>query len=396
MKYIALVMSGMADEPLEALDGRTPLDVAQKPNLKELAISGRTGRVRLIPRKSNPSSEASALTLLGYDSGDALPQRGPLNALALGMAVKPDEVVFACQLVTVADGKVVDDAAGRIGARESAALLGGLNRIFKDRGIRFQVSTAGNHVMVVRSEELSKDLCAAELLPPNALVGKEWAKELPHGKAGDFLKEILLESSKALENHDVNKVRIDLQENPANQLWVWSAGRTAPLPPWQERFGKSASIVSTANFMRGVASAAGLPFVAALVGSPAEFADLTQIVDQVADLLEGQDVIFVYLDYADEASYEGDYKKKIRWIEAFDQYVVGPLRTRCAQDCRFLVSSNHVTPVLRKAKVDTPAPIIIAGQGIEADESEDFSEEAASAGSLDLKNGEALLKAFLG
>ncbi len=331
MKHIVLALDGIADEPIEPLDGKTPLEIAKKPHLNALVEGGSFGRLRLGDGKSSrPSEELAAMTLLGYPSAERA-ARGPLSASAIELKASSDDWLLACRLVTVHDDKLVDPAAGKIGVRESAALFEALNRAFKDRDIRFYSGDLNCHVLSLRGDETFSKLGDLDLADPDTANGTSpfgaWSKS----GAGTRLKAILTEAAEVLEAHEINKVRVDLNENPANALWVWGAGKPVSLDPFTLPAGGAAAL-SSSDVWKGVSRAAGLTLTSTFSHFEAEPSNLAGLTEQLKGWARQQELLFVHLDGADRASMAGDYKKKIRWIEAFDQHVVGPLHSSVGTD----------------------------------------------------------------
>ncbi|MBP9733618.1 MAG: hypothetical protein KBD07_04510 [Candidatus Omnitrophica bacterium] len=375
MKRIILAVDGIADEPLEQLDNKTPLEVAKKPNINALAREGSVGRLRLGESKAFPSEALMSMSLLGY-SGANNAARGPLSAAAIELKAASNDWLLACRLVTVLDGKLVDPWAGGIGDRESAALFESLNRAFKARDIRFYSGEPKCHVLSIRQDEAGDKFDELNLTDPIAAVGAEQYGAWSRSGAGARLKGLLAEAAEILETHEVNKVRVDLSENPANALWVWGAGHALV----HNAFAGSgrAVVMSSSDAWKGAALAVGIDWHPAFTSSKAEPSDLAELAERFFGLLKTHDCLYLQLPGMDRSALIGDYKKKIRWIEALDQHIVGPLRDRVGPSGRLAIVSGHVTASARRERTSTEAPYLIWGAGEPSSNKAEFTEEAAS------------------
>ena len=99
VKYVICVPDGCADEPLDELAGRTPLEVASMPTLARLAARGEVGRAAVIPPRMAPGSDVGNMSILGYDPARYHTGRAPIEAAALGLRLPPDQVAYRCNLV---------------------------------------------------------------------------------------------------------------------------------------------------------------------------------------------------------------------------------------------------------------------------------------------------------
>jgi 2,3-bisphosphoglycerate-independent phosphoglycerate mutase len=379
MKHIVLALDGIADEPIEPLDGKTPLEIAKKPHLNSLVESGSFGRLRLGDGKApRPSEELTAMTLLGYPSAERA-ARGPLAASAIELKASSDDWLLACRLVTVHDGKLVDPNAGRIGTRESAALFETLNRAFKDRDIRFFSGDLNCHVLSLRGDETFSKLGDIDPADPDTAHGTDPFGGWPKSPVAARLKSLLAEAAEILETHEVNKVRVDLNENPANALWVWGPGH----PLKTAGFGGTgkAAVISSSDAWKGAARAAGLDWTAAFaVGTHPEPSDLAELAGRFWGWVKTHDWTYLHLSEMDRCSLAGDYKRKIRWIEAVDQHLIAPLRERLSADDRVVIVSGHAASSERRERTSTEAPCVIWGAGAAASGQKEFSEEASAKG----------------
>ena len=225
MKYIFIVPDGMFDEPIEDLGGKTPLQVARTTNMNYLAQNGFTGLVKTIPEGFKPGSDIGNLALLGYNPQECFSGRAPLEAANLSITLADDEIAFRCNLVTIAEGKMFDYSAGHISTKEALPLIEALNKEIDDPGVRFIAGKSYRHLLVMKVRNIN-DFLELQCTPPHDILGKEIKKYLPQGTHAPLVLKHMEKSNKILEEHSINKVRIDMKENPAILLEESNSSRT--------------------------------------------------------------------------------------------------------------------------------------------------------------------------
>ncbi|MBM3253657.1 MAG: phosphoglycerate mutase, partial [Candidatus Omnitrophica bacterium] len=221
MKYVLLVGDGMCDYPIESLANRTPLQVAKKPNLDFIAKNGRVGIISTIPNGMPPASDVANLNILGYDPKMYYTGRGPLEAANIGVKLNADEIAFRCNFITASTDTLVDYSAGHISTKEASILIQFLNEKLGNERIKFYTGTSYRHLLVIKDANLITNLKIVECIPPHDILGGSITKNLPKGEAREILLELMNRSRELLNNHEINQVRIDLKENPANMIWLW-------------------------------------------------------------------------------------------------------------------------------------------------------------------------------
>lgn len=214
----------MADYPIKELDDRTPLEVARTPNMDFIAKHGRLGRIKTIPDNMSPASDVANISILGYDPQKFYTGRGPLEAANLGIDLEDDDVAFRCNLITASGDTLIDYSAGHINSKEAEVLIKFIDQKLGTNRIKFYPGVSYRHVMLAKrgSEEHLQDLVCK---PPHDIAGQSISQNLPQGDNADILIKLMEESRKFLAKHEVNLVRIDLKENPANMVWLWARGR---------------------------------------------------------------------------------------------------------------------------------------------------------------------------
>src|SRR6187397_1844026 len=200
MKYVVCVPDGCADEPIDALGGRTPLEAASMPYLGALAGRGEVGRAAVIPPGLPPGSDVGNMSILGYDSAAFHTGRAPIEAAALGLRLTPDQVAYRCNLVTIGDdGTMVDFAGGHPSTEAAAEVVRALDaELGSGAGaeVAFHPGVQYRHILVTPSSWAD-----AECIPPHDLSDK--AAVWPTGPAAPKLQSLMDASRDVLARHDL-------------------------------------------------------------------------------------------------------------------------------------------------------------------------------------------------
>ena len=377
MKTFALVLDGMADEPVEQLEGKTPLEAAKTPNMDRLAREGKVGLARTIPPGFVPASDVGNLSILGYDPKIYYCGRGPLEAANLGIEIQEGEVAFRCNLVTTDGDKLVDYSAGQITTDEAKRLIRDTQQSLGADGVRFHAGVRYRHLAVFEgdTEALLKTVCS----PPQDIIGWKISDHWPEGPAAKRLIEVMEKSRQMLSGHEVNQVRLDLRENPANMIWLWGQGARARFPTYQERWGVAGSVISAVDLVKGAGRLAGLEVLE--VPGATGYYDTHYEGKAKAALksLKKRQMAFVHVEAADEAGHNGDLRQKITAIENFDRLLVGTILEHAATlgPVRILIMPDHPTPVEKRVHTSDPVPFLIWGEGITAGDAAGYGESVA-------------------
>ncbi|MGD8451092.1 MAG: 2,3-bisphosphoglycerate-independent phosphoglycerate mutase [Phycisphaerae bacterium] len=394
MKHAIIIPSGAAGEALEELDGRTPLEAAALPTLDELAAIGRTGTARTVPTGMAPCGELTVLSVLGYDPRSHAVARGPLEALARGLPVGENDLVFRCNLVTVMDGRLLDLAAGYIDTVQAGQLLADLNEALEDRSVSFHAGRSYRGLFFWRD---AGPLPRLRTTDPQGLVDQAVKRHLPAGAGSEPLVRMFHWAQHRLAEHDINAVRQDLGENPANAVWVYGQGPQAELPAFAERFGVRGAMVAGVDRVRGLARAVGWDVLDVPGATGLPDTDLGAKGRAAVRALDQHDVVCVHVEAADELSHAGEVQRKVALLEALDRDVVAPLyvRLRAESQYRLLVMPDHGTSVIERRHLAGPTVFLMAGTGIGSSRGEAFDEATAADGEMHLDRGCDLMEYFL-
>ncbi len=393
MKLAVVVPDGLADEPLSALGGKTPMEAARAPAIAQIAAEGMVGLVRTIPQGMPPGSDVANLSLFGFNPRESYTGRAPLEAESRGIPLGDAEWVYRANLVTVADGRMADYSAGQIPSAEAAALIEALAPVLAARGFRLHAGVSYRH-LAVDAEASGKEI---RTTPPHDILGESVERHLPVGLGAERLIAAMEASVSILESHDVNRVRRDLGENPATQLWLWGQGTKPHLSRIAEAKGLRAAVISAVDLVRGIARLAGcevLDVPGATGGFDTDYAAKGRA---AVAALENHDLVFVHVEATDEAGHNALVDEKVRALERIDEHIVAPLRKALPSfgPWRILVCPDHPTPIRLRTHTGDPVPFAAAGDGIPAS-SRAFSERSAAASGVYLPDGFRILDCLRG
>jgi len=394
MKYIIVVPDGAADYPIETLGQKTPLEVADTPNIDSLVKSGVLGRVKTVPRGFIPSSDVANLSLLGYDPKLYYSGRGPFEAANLGIELGENDLAFRCNLVTEIDGKMLDYSAGHISTKEAKALIEHIDDELGTDKVKFFPGKSYRHLMLVRDGK-ALDLDKLQYHAPHDIMDKDISRHLPRGGNAEIITGLMDKSKSILESHEINKVRVDLGENPANMIWLWGCGGRPAMPLFKEQFGLSGAVISAVDLIKGIGKTIGLEVLEVEGANGYYDTNYQGKAEAALTALDKHDFVFVHVEAPDEAGHNQDLRMKIICLERIDKIIVGTiLKGLKDKEFRILVTPDHPTPIAKRTHTDEPVPFLISGAGISADDFSCYSEQVAQNSSLYFEKGIDLLNYF--
>ena len=347
MKYVVCVPDGAADEPVDELGGRTPLEAASMPNLAALAARGEVGRAATIPPGFPPGSDVGNLSILGYDPARYHTGRAPIEAAAMGLRLAPDQVAYRCNLVTVGpDGTMVDFAGGHPTTEAAAEVIAALDEELGGDGLSFHAGVQYRHILVAPAA-----LADADCTPPHDLIGRPavW----PTGPAAARLGE-LMEASRRV----VGASSLD-----ATQVWLWGQGPQPEIPSFSSTYGLDAGLVTAVDLVRGLGVLTAIP--ATEVEGATGWYDTNYEGKRdaaLSGLADGADLFLVHVEASDEAGHAGDLAAKLEALENWDRRIIGPL-VDALDDLgpwRLLLLPDHATPVALRTHTSETVPYLLA------------------------------------
>jgi len=386
MKHIIILGDGMADEPIEALDGQTPLQYAVTPGFDFLAKNGTSGTLDTVPAGFAPGSEIANLGILGYDVSKVYEGRGSLEAASIGVDIDDDEVAMRCNLICVSDGKIRNHSAGHISTEEAAQLIDALQRELGSDRISFHCGVSYRHLLKIKGG--SKNV---RCTPPHDVPGAEVVTVLPKALSDeaqdtcDILNDLIRQSYDILMDHPVNRRRMEIGKDPANMIWPWSLGYRPSMSPLSELYGiKKGAVISAVDLIKGIGRYAGLDVI--------EVDGATGLYDTnyegkakaaIDSLNGGYDFVFLHVEASDEAGHEGDADLKVKTIEYLDKRIVRPIIEavrEMEESVAIALLPDHPTPCRLKTHTADAVPFVIWKPGMDADSVAFFDEYSAKKG----------------
>lgn len=361
MKYIVMLGDGMADYSVEALGGKTPLEVAKKPNIDRLARGGRLGMVKTVPDGLKPGSDVANLSAMGYDPLKCYTGRSPLEAVSIGIQMDDTDVAFRCNLVTLSDDAeyaektMVDYSSGEITTAEAAELIRAVDEAFRTDEILFYPGISYRHCMIWHQGPVGLNLT-----PPHDISDRKITEYLPQNPV---ILDLMKRSYEILKDHPINQDRIARGLNPANSIWLWGEGTRPGVTGFEAAYGVKASVISAVDLIKGIGLCAGMKVI--------EVEGATGNIDTnfkgkgeaaLKTLLDGQDLVYIHVEAPDECGHHGDLEGKIQAIERIDQDIVGPLLKgleEAGEDYSILVMPDHPTPISIKTHISDPIPYLL-------------------------------------
>lgn len=400
MKYAIIIPDGAADYPLTALDGQTPFQVARKPNIDRISAEGRQGTVATTPEGFAAGSDVCSMSLLGYDPNRYHPGRAPLEAAAMGIAMKPGEWIFRCNLVTVIDGSMADHSAGHITSAEGHRLLADFAEHVKKlglaEGLEFHPGVSYRNIMVDRSGRAYEELNST---PPHDIPGEPIKKFLPRGgEHAALIQKLIAESETFFAEHEVNVTRREMGEPPASHVWLWGQGTPRAIDTFENRFGIRGAMITAVDLLAGIAALIGwdrLPVEGITGYHDTNYAGKGQA---ACEALDQYDLVCVHVEAPDEASHQADAATKVASIEAIDRHVVGPVLEKLKtydEGWRVLLLPDHYTCVETRKHDATPPPFCLAGTRIRGVRNQPFNENNSNDSDLHIEFGHELMEFFL-
>jgi 2,3-bisphosphoglycerate-independent phosphoglycerate mutase len=355
MKYIILLADGMADRPVDALGGKTPLEAANTPNMDALFKKSACGMVKPLVQGYPLGSDVGNMSILGNDPHKYYTGRAAMEAANLGIELAPKEVAFRCNLVYVKNGIMEDYSAGHITTKEAKELIKLLDKKFGNKDIKFYPGKSYRHIMVMKGGEDIK----AEA--PHDIFGQPIDKHLPKGNKASMLIQLMQDSQYLLEGHEVNVARRAEGSKPANMIWLWGQGKKLELPKLKDTFGLEGAVISAVDLVNGIGLSMGLEVIN--VPGVTGYIDTNWKGKMEAALraLKKKDFVYLHVEATDEMGHNGDVQGKIKAIELFDAEIVGPVAEGLKKQAEYkiMMTSDHATPISARTHTEEAVPFFI-------------------------------------
>lgn len=406
MKTVIILGDGMSDHPVPELDGRTPLQVANKPHIDRIAREGRMGWFETVAEGQSKGSAVANLSVLGYDPAAVYNGRAVLEAANMGVSLADEDVALRCNLICVADGRIKNHSAGHISSEEAAELIRDLDEALgSDDGmspVRFYPGVSYRHLLVLKGGWASPDVQCA---PPHDHVGESIDALQPEAKTAEAsatenrLRQLFDQSREILKDHPVNRKRMVEGKDPANAIWTWSPGRRPQMKTLQERFGIRGAVISAVDLIMGLGLYAGMDVVRVPGATGLWDTNYEGKAAACLDALANHDLVYVHVEATDEAGHAKDLPLKIKCIEMLDERLVRPILEGLEERgiaATVAVLPDHPTPVSTGVHARDPVPVAVMVPGGAPDATERYDEVEADKGNIPFLTGDAFIKLALG
>lgn len=400
MKYIIVLGDGMADEPLAAYGGKTPLQMADKPVIDSLAKNGRTGRLKTVSEDLHPGSEIANLSVLGYDVHQVFEGRGVLEAASIGVTLEEGDMAMRCNLICLENENIKNHSAGHISNEEAYELIDFLNRKLGNEMIRFYPGVSYRHLLVIKGgNKLMK--CT----PPHDVPGKPFRPHLIQTENSEaaatakLLNYLILRSQALLAGHPVNLKRKEAGKDVANSIWPWSPGYKPQMPTLKELFGiEKSAVISAVDLIQGIGVYAGMDVIKVEGATGLYDTNYEGKAKATIEALKDHDLVYLHVEASDEAGHEGNVELKTKTISYLDQRIVKYLveeTGKMTEPVTIAVLPDHPTPCATKIHTREAVPFIIYRPGETPDDAQFYDEFEVEKGYYGMLHGNQFMKALL-
>lgn len=397
MKYIVLVGDGMGDHPIEKLGNKTPLEKAKKPNMDYISERGMLGLAETVPPEMVPESDTANLALMGYDPRIYSKGRSPLEAVSMGIEMKPEDTAFRCNIVTLTDrGEsydnklILDHSAGEIGDEDARELIATIDKELGNDVRKFYAGVSYRHCLIWKD---CPPVC--NFTRPHDILGKRIGNFLPEC---DDYKKLMVESFSILQKHPTNLRRISEGKEPANSIWLWSSGKKPQLPAFYDKFGIKAAAISAVDLIKGIAICADMESIDVEGATGTLHTNYRGKTEAAIKALDRSDLVYIHVEAPDECGHRGEAENKVLAIEYIDGmlgYLISELEAR-DQDYRILLCCDHPTPIELRTHSHEPIPFVIYERGSESGSGLRYTEAEAFKTGIYIEDGTSLIKLLTG
>ena len=401
MKYIVILGDGMADYPVEELEGKTPLSAAKKPNMDYIASKGVMGLVKTIPDGMNPGSDTANISVMGYDPELYYTGRSPLEAVSMGIELAPSDVAYRCNTVTMTETDIFEDAVmldhscDEIPTSESKLIIEEFNEIFKTDTLNIYPGVSYRHCLVLKDSE-----GGADTTPPHDILERGIREHLPKGQNSGLLISMTKKSWEVLKNHPANAARKERGLNKVSALWFWGEGRKPRLSSFYDRFKLSGSVVSAVDLIKGIGICLGLHSLDVEGATGNIHTNFTGKANAaIQELLSGKDFVYIHIEAPDECGHRHEIENKVKSIELIDQKILAPIMKAMAEageDYSILLVPDHATPLSLRTHTLDPVPFVIYRSNDEQQNSEtSYCEEKAKGTGIFIAKGYTMMEKLI-
>ena len=401
MKYLVLLCDGMADTPFPALNGKTPMECADKPIIDKLAAVSEVGMCRTVADGLKPGSDVANLSVMGYNPKVCYTGRSPLEAASIGVDLKPTDVALRCNIVTLSDEEnyedktMVDYCAGDISTEEAHEIIKTVQKELGNEIYRFYGGVSYRHCLVVANGTTQ----LGNMTPPHDISGRVIGEYLSREKNAQPLISLMKKSYEILKNHPVNIKRREKGLNEANSIWLWGEGRKPALESFKKKNGVSGCVVSAVDLLKGIGICAGMdtPEVEGATGYlDTNFEGKAEV--GIKAFKNGTDLVYLHFEAPDECGHRGEEENKVKAIEYIEKRALKPMLdylSSCNDDYRILIMPDHPTPLETKTHSSAPVPYLIYDSRKNKNGVSPFTEKNAEKTGIFVEHGPDIMNKLL-
>ncbi len=399
MKYLVLLLDGMADYPCPQLGGKTPMQKANKPNIDRLCQTAEIGLAKTVPDNFKPGSDVANLSVMGFNPQSCYTGRSPLEAASIGINLKDTDVTLRCNLVTLSDEDnygdktMVDYCAGDIDTKTAAELIKFIQSKLGNDRYSFYPGVSYRHCLVVQNG--TTDL--GNMTPPHDISGKRIGEYLSRSENAKELIDMMKQSYDLLKEHPLNIERIKSGKRPANSVWFWGEGKKPQIPEFFGLHNKKGAVISAVDLLKGIGKCAKME-VPDIKGATGYIdSDFTAKEQAAQKLFDNNDMVYIHMEAPDECGHRGEIENKVKSIEIIDSMVVGPIikYLESKGDFRVLIMPDHPTPLSIRTHSRDPVPFLIYDSRKKYNGAHTFTEETAKQSGIYIEQGYTVMSRLL-
>ncbi len=395
MKYVVILGDGMADWPLDELQGETPLFRANTPVMDALAKVSEIGTVATIPEGMAPGSDTANLSVMGYDPKKYYTGRSPLEALSIGVDMKETDVVYRCNIVTLTENEgsyeeqiMLDHSSDEISTEDADILLKAVCEELSNEAFRFYTGTSYRHCMIWDRGEV------LDLTPPHDILTRTVGDYLPENEALLYMQK---RSYEILKNHPLNIERKKKGLNPANSFWFWGAGTKPVLTSFEDIYHKKGVMISAVDLLKGIAVGAEMDRILVEGANGGLHTNYEGKAEAAVEALtkKGYDFAYIHVEAPDEMGHQGSISKKIQAIEYLDSRLIRLVKEgldAAGEDYRMLILPDHPTPIKVRTHVAEPVPYLLYDSTAPQSHSWRYNEKEAAESGNRVEHGWDMMK----
>lgn len=385
MKYLILIPDGMADEHIAELGDLSPMAKANKPFMDALAAKSFVGTVSNVPEGMVPESDTANMAILSFDPKVYSKGRSPLEAVSMGIDMKPDETAYRCNVVTLTEDEenyedriILDHSADEITTAEADKLIKTLEEKLGDEYRTFYTGVSYRHCLIWKNSDDKYNF-----MRPHDILGKRIGDYLPRvSDGGEKFLKLMKDSYDILKDHPVNIDRKARGLKPANSAWLWSPGKKPQLPSFKQKWGLDACVISAVDLIKGIGLCAEMKSIDVEGATGNVHTNYEGKAEATINAFkEGADLVYVHVEGPDECGHRAELENKVLSIELIDKKILGPVYEylkSCGEDFKIMILPDHPTPIRLRTHTITPVPFMIYSSNDEKVGVENFNEDSAS------------------